>query len=117
MPLNNSGSYFSNPAVGRAHETPTDAPMGIPEHGAAPKDYQSVEITKKPEGGYSSLSHPSDGSEPEPDEHASLHEAHQAMNDKFGEDGCAGDDDTADFDSQEPSMGDESLPAGKSKQF
>lgn len=116
MPVNRSGSYFSNPAVGRAHEAP-DAPMGIPEHGEAPKDYQAIQVEKKPEGGYRSTAHPTDGSEPDIDEHATLHEAHQAMNDKFGEDGCAGDDDTAEFDENEPSQGEESLPAGKTKQY
>jgi hypothetical protein len=100
MPLDKSGKYHMNQQIANAHDAA--APMGIPERGTAPKDYQKIEIEKKPEGGYTTTSHPTDGGAPEVEDHATVHDAHAVMNDKFGEDGCSADSSEEDYEGEPP---------------
>ena len=103
MALDKSGRYHMNPQVARMHDAAPktafpalpkinkisdageqeDAPKGHVElhHGPSPKDGK---------GQVHTIHHFEDGREPEFRGHESLHEAHHAINDHMGEDGCAG---------------------------
>lgn len=103
MPLDKKGGFHINPQVGRMHDAnPKPAfPKGEaggkqrPDPGAQEGKPSHVELHKNhPEAGgkpYTTVHHHGDGAEPELRHHDSLHEAHHAMNEHTGEDGCKGE--------------------------
>ena len=98
-PLSKSGKYFSNPAVMREHEKSASAEKHETEPNARGLKSQmgesggdnydepakKVEIERKEEGGYHTVTHHADGREEHAD-HEDIHEATAHAHEQFHED-------------------------------
>jgi hypothetical protein len=93
-----ASKYRMNPQVAKMHGDGGQRPdKGIhkPDPGEQePKDGthpDHVELHGKEPGPFKTLHHMGNGEPPEERHHNTLHEAHHAMNDHVGKDGCSGD--------------------------
>jgi hypothetical protein len=91
MPLNNKGKFHMNPQMGKAAEgAPNPPPIGThdamkPEAGG--KGHVELHEGPGPEGkGKFRTVHQPSG---EVKSHETIHEAHHAMNEHMGQDGCS----------------------------
>ncbi len=94
-----ASKYRMNPQIAKMHESSggqrpdkdskkPDPGMQEQEDGMHP---DHVELRGHEPGPYKTLHHHGDGEPPEERTHNTLHEAHHAMNDHVGADGCSGD--------------------------